>query len=271
MQSAPALRAAVIPAAVSPDVVDDREDQAELAAEVWRDAVRAHVLTRPAHAAALPLRLQRWAWLVALALHLILFLGLRLVREPLPISDANVMHVELIDMTQPEPTLPEPPSIPMHIAPRVQFKPPTSSLPSARSVTTSRVAPPVVEETTPHFRVYNPDGTLNIPDDLIAQIDRAQPRPNFIPLKVEPSPLLQRRRLLKVRPNHFDQYWNDIDSLPLHEAIWQQLTRTTEFTAPWGGQYSCTWVLVIVTCSDVPNKPYNPPQTWKPATQLDEE
>jgi hypothetical protein len=205
MQSAPALRAPVIPAAVIPDVVDDMEDQPELVTEVWRDAVRAHVLTRPAHAAALPRRLQRWAWLIALALHLILFLGLRLVREPLPVPDTNVMHVELVDMAQPEPMLPEPPSLPMRNAPRMKLKPPPASLPSARAAVTSRVAPPAVEEATPHFRIYNPDGSLNIPDDLIAQIDRAQPRPNFIPLKVEPSPLLQRRRMLKVRPNHFDR------------------------------------------------------------------
>ena len=121
------------------------------------------------------------------------------------------------------------------------------------------------------WRFYNPDGSLDIPADLAAQLDAAQPQGNFISLKVVPSAILNPRRALKVRPNHFAQYWNGVDGMPLHEAMWRYVTATREFVAPWGGHYGCTWILVLVACADIPDKPWNPPQTWRPATQLDEE
>jgi hypothetical protein len=59
--------------------------------------------------------------------------------------------------------------------------------------------------------------------------------------------------------------------MPLHESMWRYVTATKEFVAPWGGHYGCAWILILVACADIPDKPWNPPQTWQPATQLDEQ
>ena len=120
-------------------------------------------------------------------------------------------------------------------------------------------------EPAPQPRLFNPDGSAAVPDDLASRIERERPRPDFITRQFEPSPLLQVRRPLKVRANHFTQYWAGTDGMPLHEAMWRHVTFTKEFTAPWGGRYACAWVLIFVACGDVPDKPWNPPQTWKPS------
>ena len=107
-------------------------------------------------------------------------------------------------------------------------------------------------EAAPEFHAYNPDGSVDIPGDLAAQLDNAAPRADFIPLKVVPSAMLNPRRPLKVRPNHFAQSWNGTDGMPLHEAMWRSVTLTKEFVAPWGGHYGCAWILILVACADIP-------------------
>lgn len=249
---------------------DDEADELQSAA-AWREAVREHALARPEHAPTWPRDWRRWAWLCVLALHVLLFLALRAMPPSLPSNapEADVVTVELIDAPLAEPELPQPESLPSRSvsSPRV-----TSLLPRVRQQPrTESAPPPVAEEPTPEFHAYNPDGSVDIPSDLAAQLDAAQPRPNFIPLKVVPSAILNPRRALKVRPNHFARYWNGTDGMPLHESMWRYVTATKEFVAPWGGHYGCTWILILVACADIPDKPWNPPQKWQPATQLDEE
>jgi hypothetical protein len=231
--------------------------------------VREYVLTRPKQAPTLPPYWRRWAWLFAVALHLFLLIGLRVMLGDRPHApDATVVSIELIDAPAPEPALPQPESLPPRSMPSARLLRP---IPLARHPATAPEAPSIAAEPIPQFHAYNRDGSLDIPGDLAAQLDNAQPRPNFIPLKVEPSPILNPRRALKVRPNHFAQYWNGTDGMPLHESLLRSLTATKEFVAPWGGHYGCTWILILVTCADVPDKPWNPPQTWKPATEFDEQ
>jgi len=121
------------------------------------------------------------------------------------------------------------------------------------------------------LRLFNPDGSAMLPDDIAAQLDRARPQPDFIARRYEPSPILAAKRPIKVRPNHFAQYWAGTDGMPLHQALFRQLTVVKEFTAPWGGKYACAWILIVVACGDVPDKPWTPPVTWKPATEFDEQ
>ncbi|HZX91793.1 MAG TPA: hypothetical protein VFE67_14220 [Rudaea sp.] len=248
-----------------PDDAGYEEDLRSAAA--WRDAVRACALTRPTHAPGLPPRWRRWGWLLALALHLAVLIGLRsALREQALAPEATVVSVELIDAPA-EPSMPEPAPLPPHGAPPTPITPRPSIAPIARSP----APPPVTPDAPPEFHAYNRDGSVAIPDDLAAQLDNAQPRAAFIPLKVAPSPLLNPRRPLKVRPNHFAQYWSGTDGMPLHESMWRYVTATKEFVAPWGGHYGCAWILILVACADIPDKPWNPPQTWQPATQLDEQ
>jgi hypothetical protein len=196
--------------------------------------------------------------------HLVLIVVLRVtLRGPLlPAGDETVMRVELIEPL-PEPALPQ--SVTSALAPA----PPVSGT-APKDHTLAQPSRPVQEpqapeEPPPQPRLFNPDGSAAVPDDLASRIDRERPHPDFIARQFEPSPLLQVRRPLKVRANHFSQYWAGTDGMPLHEAMWRHVTFTREFTAPWGGRYACAWVLIIVACGDVPDKPWNPPQTWKPS------
>ena len=251
-------------------VLDAFEEDCSQAAGSWREAVREYALTRSEHAPNWPRGWRRWAWLCVLALHALLFLALRVMPPAVPSSapEADVVMVELIDTPLAEPALPQPESLPS----RSEQGPAASSSPRVRRPQPAASPPPIIaEEPAPEFHAYDPDGSLDVPGDLAAQLDAAQPHGNFIPLKVVPSPMLNPRRPLKVRPNHFAQYWNGTDGMPLHESMWRYVTATKEFVTPWGGHYGCTWILILVACADVPDKPWNPPQKWRPATELDEQ
>jgi len=251
-------------------VPEDASNEADLrSAAAWRDAVRGYALSRPAHAGALPQRWQRWGWLLAVALHLLILVALRSnLREQQRLPE-SIVSVQLIDAPA-ELSLPEPAPLLRHAPPMPVVARP-SIAPGRRPPIARLPAPPAAaDDASPEFHAYNPDGSVDIPADLAAQLDNAEPRADFIPLKVAPSPILNPRRPLKIRPNHFAQYWNGTDGMPLHESMWRYVTATKEFVTPWGGHYGCTWILIMVACADIPDKPWNPPQRWLPATELDE-
>jgi hypothetical protein len=261
-------RAASCSTDAAPDT-DAAGSQSSLIA--WHDEVRARARGRRSHAPDKPSPLRRWAWFCAIVLHLVLVAGLRLALWPQHVarSDADVMQIDLVDLPLPEPALPEPAPLPAPTLtqPKHLLR---ASIPTAPASTPAIPAPAVAEPERP-LRLFNADGSAALPDDIAAQLDRARPLPDFIPRKYEPSPLLAVKRPLKVRPNHFAQYWAGTDGMPLHEALMRHLIATKEFTTPWGGRYACAWILILVACGDVPDKPWNPPTTWKPATVLDEQ
>ena len=235
----------------------------------WRHAVRLYALSRRPEMAWVSPRVRRSAWLLALVLHLVLIGIVRLQWvPPRPEPDTSVIQVQLFDTPADAPELPQPSFIPQRHA----TIPMRHDLPQNRltlPAPSPSLAPPASDE-LPDVRAYNPDGSVNVPDDFAEQLDKARPKPDFIPLTVAPSLLLAAKRPLKVRPNHFAQYWNGTDGMPLHESVWRYVTASKEFVAPWGGRYGCTWILILVACADIPEKAWNPPQAWKPATQLDE-
>jgi hypothetical protein len=233
--------------------------------------VRRRARGRRSHTTDDPSPLRRWAWSGAIALHLLLIVGLRLTLRPTApaAADADLMQVELVDLPLPEPALPEPARLAS--SPPTELKQRSTGRPAPQATMKTPVASPAVEPELAQLRLFNPDGSAMLPDDIAAQLDRARPQPDFIPRKYEPSPILAVKRPIKVRPNHFAQYWAGTDGMPLHEAIWRQLTVVKEFTAPWGGKYACAWILIVVACGDVPDKPWTPPTTWKPATEFDEQ
>jgi hypothetical protein len=242
--------------------------EAEQESIAWREDVRVRARRRLPHEPDHASSLRRWAWLFAIALHLILVVALRhaLNASDSTIADSDVMQVHLLDPPATEPALPEPVPFPPRVFSHVER---TRQRPMPTPPTSPLEPPPVLRDEA-QLRLFNPDGSAQLPDDFITQLDRSRPQPDFIPRKYEPSPLLQAKRPLKVRPNHFAQYWAGTDGMPLHEAMWQHLTVVKEFTAPWGGKYACAWILILVACGDVPDKPWNPPTTWKPATEEDE-
>jgi len=246
-------------------------EDAELDAAAWQRDVRLRALDRAPHEPDRPSRLHRWAWLAALAVHILVVVGLRIAlqeRAAAP-ADANVVHVDLIDAPS-APPLPEPiaRSAPPATHPRAA---PIAAAPMRHEVPTPAAVPNETEvPAVDQLRVFNPDGSATVPDDLAARIDRAKPRPDFVARDYSPSPILQTKRPLKVRPNHFAKVWAGTDGKPLHETIFDSVAMVKEFTAPWGGRYGCAWILIIVACADIPDKPWNPPTTWKPATEQDE-
>lgn len=234
-------------------------------AALWQSDVRVRALERRSHRPWWARRLRVFAWFAVLVAHVLGYVVLRQMPEMRPSERESFLQVELLDAAPAPPPMPEPvprspkplaAENPARAAPRIPAPP--AAAPAAPSV---EAEPPVL---------FNRDGSANVPDDLAEQLDRARPRPNFIPFVVEPSPILADKRPLKVRPNHFARYWNGTDGKPLHETVWKYVTATKEFDVPWGGRWACTLVLVVVACGDVPRKPWSPPQTWKPATELDE-
>jgi len=243
----------------------DADDSASEAA-AWQRDVRVRALERRPHELQFSSRLRRWAWIVALLVHVGLVIGLRIfLHQPKVASatDSNVIEVNLLSSPVAAPPVPPPPSPPPRGG-HVRQRPPV--------VQAAPAVPPaaIEQQIEPEPRLFNQDGSASVPDDLAAQIDRARPKADFIPRQYAPSPLLALRRPLKVRPNHFARYWDGTDGMPLHDRMWKHVTFVKEFTAPWGGRYACAWVLIIVACGDIPVKPWIPPQTWKPATELDE-
>jgi hypothetical protein len=237
----------------------------------WRHAVRLHALGRMPHPESSWPR-DRVAWFATVALHAALLLVLQQATQRAPGSGTDTfIAVRLID---PSPAVPlRAASVPTAPAPVAPVAAPHQ--PSARRARSERRLPeslpdsPAAEPGPAPPRVFGIDGSAALPDDLAEQLDRKTARDGF-PQTVAPSTLLDVKRPLKVRPNHFAQYWAGSDGKPLHETLWRYVTATREFTAPWGGRWTCAWVLIVVACADVPDKPWNPPQTWKPATELDE-
>jgi hypothetical protein len=231
----------------------------------WTHDVRIRALARRDHRAGHAARLRLWGWLLALALHLLLVVGIVQRSRHAPAEPvAETIRVELLDAPAPLPALPQPPAR----APRVATPAARARAPAPVSTPSPLPTPPSADPQAP--RLFDAEGSPIVPGDLVEQLDRAQPLPGYIARSVAPSPLLQPKRPLKVRPNHFAQYWDDSDSLPLHDRMWRHVLVTRQFDVPWGGQWACAWVLILVACADVPRKPWNPPQTWKPATELDE-
>lgn len=237
----------------------------------WRNDVRTRARGRRLHDSSQTSRLRRWAWLCVIALHLALIVGLRLALRPqhLARTDADVMQIDLVDLPLPEPALPAPAPLPAPM--RTESKHAQRASTSTAPTSTPVIPDAAVAEPERPLRLFNADGSAALPDDIAAQLDRARPQPDFIARRYEPSPLLAVKRPIKVRPNHFAQYWAGTDGMPLHEAMWRHLTAVKEFTAPWGGKYACAWILIVVACGDVPEKPWSPPTTWRPATVLDEQ
>lgn len=248
--------------------VDSGTDVAAEAAAALLLDVRVRALARTEHAPLRVPRARRWACFLTIVLHVAIVAGLRIaLRTPPVVSDQSVVQVDLIAAPKPAPPLPEPAPLPRAIARTTRHQPAAAAVPEAAAV-----APAPVPEAAapPEPRLFDREGSALVPGDLVEQMDRARPKPDFIAHDPVPSPLLQPRRPLKLRPNHFAQYWAGTDGMSAGKAMWRHVTFVKEFTAPWGGHYACAWILVVVACGDVPDKPWIPPQTWKPATELDE-
>lgn len=238
----------------------------ELAA--WQCGLRLRALARLHET---PARPPRWLRIGALALLLVLHGAVLIaLREamfaPRP-GNPPVVEVELIEFSS-EPALPEP------VPPQV---------PARRTPQVTTVRPPPPRETLPlpveasQPRLFNPDGSIVLPnepspppaDSMTATFSEPVPSPDI--------GIMQHKRPLKVRPNHFEAAYAELHTNSvLNDFVARNLTFTQEFVLPWGTHVKCAEVFVIVAAGGAcgwytPYPYYVPRERWKPASVLDEQ
>lgn len=207
----------------------------------------------------------RWrmaiAWMFTLLLHVWLLFALREGMRPRPLDgrDGAPIQVELIPLPRPPPAV-EP--LPHHatapaihpvistIAHRNTIKPESATKPS-------NMATPTVATETPAMRFYNPDSSANIPKDLLAQVERSMPKPNFTAKEFVLPEFMQHKNPLHYLATDFEPTWVPINENLLDEFVRRNLTREVTFKTPWGGTIRCIWVFVMGACAGVP------PAAWK--------
>jgi hypothetical protein len=213
-----------------------------------------------------------WALLIALTLHIGIFIALRTDVIDVHRNDSDALAVELINWTPadfavPEPALPQP-------APRAA-KPSASAAPSVRIVTSPSEPSPISAtpiETTPSVHLYNADGSIDVPTDLARQLD-APPTTRAIDAPpIADNRVMVHERPLKVRPNHFDAAWQATHAgSALDQFVANHLVKSTDIMRmPWGTRVQCAWIVIIAGCAWGPPDVWHPSQTWKPSTALDE-
>jgi hypothetical protein len=126
-----------------------------------------------------------------------------------------------------------------------------------------------LDETTPTLHLYNADGSLALPTVSAPRVtSRALDAP-----PVADNTIMTHIRPLKVRPNHFDAEWEaSHGGNPLDRFIANHLTKTTGvMRLPWGTRVQCAWIVIVAGCAWGPADYWHGDQSWKPATELDEE
>ncbi|QBB69687.1 hypothetical protein ELE36_04475 [Pseudolysobacter antarcticus] len=212
----------------------------------------------------------RWltasAWLFTLLLHVWLLIALREGMRPLQLDgrDGAPIQVELIPVPIPPPAV-----VPLAVeplprrttAPTIHPVAPTmdqrnTSKPES-AAKPSNMATPTVAIDAPAMRFYNPDSSANIPKDLLAQVERSMPKPNFTAKEFVLPEFMQHKNPLHYLATDFEPTWVPINENLLDEFVRRNLTREVTFKTPWGGTIRCTWVFVMGACAGVP------PAAWK--------
>jgi len=233
----------------------------------WRVELRLRAIERLQRT---PVRPPRWVRLAAVALllvfHATVLVGLRQAMFASRPRDQPVVQVELIDV-QAEPALPEPP-LRRESAPRTVRPAPRQPPPRAETV------PAEPETLRPHL--FNPDGSIILPhvvpppsDGMVATF--GEPRVS------SDIGIMEHKRPLKVRPNHFEPYYAAVHTgSVLNDFVANHLMAEQEFVLPWGTHVKCAEVFMFVAAGGgcgwfTPYPYYVPRERWKPASMLDEE
>jgi hypothetical protein len=253
----------------------------------WFDRVRERALAR---ASAPPPRRPRalivGAIVLAVLLHVLFLLWLRDLMQSHPVADTDRIEVRLIDAPATEPALPIPPPLPEAIvvpAPQPIQAAPRISRVSANQAPANPAASVQTQAAEP-LHLYNSDGSLIMPKDMVERIDAMQPKPNFVSLSTAPSPIMLPHRPLKIRPNHFAAAWVHPENETLltevagkiTDFVDNNLTAKKEFTTPWGSKIKCQATYLFVMAGAGCGWGFPPPpggrpeQKWVPANVLDE-
>ncbi len=113
-------------------------------------------------------------------------------------------------------------------------------------------------------KIFNIDGSLNIPKDLIEQIEQDLPKPKFRPTPPLASTIMQRPRIIKLRQTLFEPYWVGANETLFAEFGRQHLIKERTFKTGSGARIGCTWMVVLLACGDVPPPAWKAPTRWQP-------
>jgi hypothetical protein len=231
-------------------VTPDTEDSVAL--EAWRDAVGAW-RPRPLSPPVVPMPLRRRvSILAAVALgHLAVFALLALAGRPRPVPPQE--RITTLVFVAPEPAAteiaPDAPTILAPAKPRPRVDPaPGVATPRARP--TPRTEPPVPDvaaadtpivapgamvavEPAPRprdaLRLYDADGSLALPDDVVARIGEVDGGRQFdfqMPGLMESGRFMDRQPVLAYEPTRFDRYW-----IPEKDVLTEILEKAVEATS----------------------------------------
>ena len=231
--------------------------------DAWREITVQRAETHVSSDRSLPL----WALLIAVAIHIAIFIALRSEIARRAAVESSAISVQVIDLVPTSPSAaeipPEPVPAPIaHATPRIMRAPTPMSEPPV-------VAAPDI--TTPTLHLYNADGSLALPSNAMPRSDAVVARPLDAP-PVADNTIMTHIRPLKVRPNHFDAEWEAKHSgNPLDRFVADHLMKTTGvMRLPWGTRVQCAWIVIVAGCAWGPADYWHGDQSWKPATELDE-
>jgi hypothetical protein len=210
-----------------------------------------------------------WAFLVAIAVHIAIFVALQESTSRRVENEDEPISISLIEAAPMPPAVLELPR-----APPQEIERPVRSVrhPVPIYVPAAPVAAVPTDEPVQTIHLYRADGTLDIPDDLARQIHNAKTSRAIDAPPVADNTIMVHVRPLKIRPNHFDMAWkgshadNELDQFVKDHLIKQ----TDAMRLPWGTQIECGWFVIVVACGWGPPPVWHAPTTWKPATSLDE-
>jgi hypothetical protein len=158
----------------------------------------------------------------------------------------DALHVTLYSAPPAGPALPEPPPRnlqPFVMRPRANASVAGGLLRAHDRTPDGRAAPDQTkvgaDESPPELALFNPDGSIKLPNGLPRISDEIQAKP-------ADSPIMQPLRRGRVRPNHFDAVWREpAHNLSLSNAVIKFVAdklNTSEkvLRLPWGTKVVCS-------------------------------
>ncbi len=196
-------------------------------AAAWREVVLHRTEKRATAERSLPL----WALLLAVAVHIAIFVALRTEIVRRAAVESTAISVQMIDLIPAAPPIsdipPEPIPPPITHPTQHVARPPTPV--SEPPLVTVLAAPP--DPTAPTLHLNNADGSLALPSPAAARSHANV------------------ARVLDAPPG----------------------AATSVMRLPWGTRVQCAWIVIIAGCAWGPPDDYwHGDQSWKPATELDE-
>jgi len=165
-----------------------REDEER--ADAWGEVVVHRVETHASSDRSLP----RWALLIALAIHIAIFIALRSEIVRRTTAESTALSVQMIDLVPAAPPAAEIPPEPVpppiaHATPRLMREPtPMSEAP----ILATPAAP--ADTTTPVLHLYNADGSLALPSTAAPRSDAIVARP------LDAPPVADNTIMTHIRP-----------------------------------------------------------------------